>query len=68
MKTFNRLVLMALAACLPLGGCATLRAWNSIPDPISRPVTMPDGKVYYPPPGGWPGDRGGESGGSGGKN
>jgi len=56
---FKRLMLVIAAAGMPLAACAPM------PDPESKPVTMPDGKVYYPPPGGWPRDRGGESGGSG---
>ena len=62
MRTFKTLMLMMVAAGLPLAACAPQ------PDPnMSKPVTMPDGRVFYPPPGGWPDYmRGGESGGAGG--
>jgi hypothetical protein len=64
MKIVNRLML-ALLAGLGLAACA-----NMPPDPNpSRPFVYPDGRVVQPPPGGWPSyNRGGESGGSSGRN
>jgi hypothetical protein len=63
MRGLKRLTLVALAG-LPLAACTIG------PDPnVSKPWVAPDGRVVQPPPGGWPSyNKGGESGGSGGRS
>ncbi len=63
MKALKQLTITMLAG-LALAGCTVG------PNPnVSKPFTMPDGTVVQPPPGGWPSyDKGGESGGGGGRS
>jgi hypothetical protein len=57
MRLHHQLVL-AMLATLSLAACTDM----TDPNP-SKPITMPNGKTYYPPPGGWPSyDKAGESG------
>ncbi len=60
-----KLIVLALVTGMALQGCT-----NMPPDPnVSKPWVAPDGTVVQPPPGGWPSyDKGGENGGSGGRN
>ncbi len=59
--TMSMPLALTLSAGVLLAGCTVL------PDPNPSPPRVIDGKVYQPPPGGWPSyDRGGESGGGGG--
>ena len=67
MTMLTRLALLACTlACIGL----SLAACGGNPDPNpSKPYVMPDGRIIQPPPGGWPSyNRGGENGGSGGRN
>jgi hypothetical protein len=62
MNMLSQLTLTMLAGAL-LAACTVL------PDPNPSPPRVMNGKIYQPPPGGWPSyDKGGESGGGGGRN